>query len=79
MVYAALHSEVKQWNDWVSGQVYGYVVRDSKGNSIDSCWGFYGSDHEESGLEEAYKGFIDWKVKDDLVKAEKELFDWFGF
>lgn len=48
---------------WAYGDVYGYVIEkpievDEDGDvteweEIDSCWGYYGPDHDESGLAEA--------------------------
>lgn len=37
----AAESLVVEWNDFLSGNVYGYVVT-KDGVDIDSCWGFYG-------------------------------------
>jgi hypothetical protein len=33
---------VETWNQYLSGDVYGYVIEDGDENHIDSCWGFYG-------------------------------------
>ena len=50
---------------WAWGDVYGYVIErpvfDEDGDIVDwedacdhnSCWGYYGDDHDKSGLEEA--------------------------
>jgi hypothetical protein len=38
-------SLLKTWNDYLSGQVFGYIVKDTDGEHLDSCWGFYGTDH----------------------------------
>lgn len=43
---------IEYWNDYLSGNVYGYVIEDKEGNSFDSCWGFYGN-YEENCLIEA--------------------------
>lgn len=51
----ALHaakSELKQYEQFVSGDAWGYV-RTLDGEHLDSCWGYYGSDHEKSGLFDA--------------------------
>jgi hypothetical protein len=37
-------SLVEEWNTYLSGDVYGYVIRDEDGADLDSCWGFYGMD-----------------------------------
>lgn len=60
-----LISEVELYNHYLTGQVFGYVVRDEKGVEVDSCWGFYGDD--EFVLNEA-KSYIDCKI----TQEEKE-------
>jgi hypothetical protein len=45
-------SLIESWNDYLAGNVYGYVVKDSEGEVMDSCWGYYG-DYEKSGVLEA--------------------------
>lgn len=47
---ACLEAEVKVYDDYLTGEVYGYVIEDDDGEEIDSCWGFYGEeDCEQSG------------------------------
>lgn len=47
-------NHVKTWNDYLSGNVYGYQVEDKDGNEIESCWGFYGDyDSKNGALSEA--------------------------
>lgn len=45
------------WGAWAWGDVYGYVVKGPGGVELDefhdSCWGYYGTEHGESGLEES--------------------------
>jgi hypothetical protein len=60
-----LAEQVKLYGAWAWGDVYGYVIErvqfeDDSGDNvvvgveeIDSCWGFYGSDFDWSGLEDA--------------------------
>ena len=60
-----LESTADLYSAWAWGDVFGYVIEnpifDEDGEIEDwedacdhnSCWGFYGSDHAESGLEEA--------------------------
>lgn len=47
-----LESEVSVYDDYTQGNVYGFRVVDN-GTELDSCWGFYGNDHKQSGLLEA--------------------------
>lgn len=39
---------IDTWNEYLSGNVYGYEVKDEKGEHLDSCWGFYG-DYDKDG------------------------------
>lgn len=56
-----LRSEISTYNDWVNGDVYGYVIdrlapdqeEHENGEDIDSCWGFYGYSYAESEGESA--------------------------
>ena len=62
-----LINEVRLFNHWVSGNVYGYQIEETG----DSCWGFYGDDFNESGLLDDAKSQIDCIVENDLtIQAE---------
>lgn len=43
---------IEAWNDYLSGNIYGYQIEDNEGYEIDSCYGFYG-DYEKNALQEA--------------------------
>ena len=40
--YKAMQAEVEEYDHYLTGQCYGYVVEDTDGEGIDSCWGFLG-------------------------------------
>lgn len=40
-----LIGEIKTYDQYIRGEVYGYELFDKTGNKIDSCWGFYGFDY----------------------------------
>lgn len=44
-VIKVLEAELKEYNAYVTGDVFGYVIYDDAGNELDSCWGFYGIDY----------------------------------
>jgi hypothetical protein len=44
----AARSLISEWNQYLAGDIYGYVVEDGEGNHLDSCWGHYGLDHAVS-------------------------------
>ena len=47
---------VETWNQYLSGDVWGFIIEDGEGNDIDSCWGFYGF---ETAKEEAFANVPD--------------------
>jgi len=56
-----LQGMIDVYDDYLTGNVYGYLVVDTKtGDELDSCWGYYGNDHEKSGLLEAGKAQADY-------------------
>lgn len=59
------------WNQYLSGDVYGYQVEDKDGTELDSCWGFYGSDHclEEAKAICAYHLGEQFKKRIQAVKT----------
>jgi len=66
-----LKSEVSVLSNYVNGEVYGYSVAQDD-EIIASCFGFYGSDHEESGLLENAKDEIDFYIAEKKKKRKKE-------
>lgn len=62
-----MQNQAKLYDAWAWGDVYGYVIErqrdylfadeedetDSEWVEVDACWGFYGSDFDWSGLEDA--------------------------
>jgi hypothetical protein len=39
-----LESEVKEYGQYLTGDVWGYIIEDDEGNEIEACWGYYGED-----------------------------------
>ena len=37
-----LEAEVKTYNQYLEGDVYGYMIKTEDCDEVDSCWGFYG-------------------------------------
>lgn len=65
---AQCEGAIKLYGYWAWGNVYGYVI-DGDG---DSCWGFYGDDHEESGLLEQAQNAIDCAIQWHIVETDTE-------
>lgn len=58
-----LVNEVKTYDQYLTGDVWGYIIEDDDGEHIDSCWGFFGHDYCEQEAQE---------MVDFLEKQEKE-------
>lgn len=39
---------INTWNDYLSSNVFGYIIEDNQGNHLESCWSFYG-DYDKDG------------------------------
>jgi hypothetical protein len=37
-----LKGEVEVYDQYLTGEVYGFVIEDADGEELDACWGFYG-------------------------------------
>ena len=61
-----VEGELETYNQYLSGEVYGYVI---DGNSENSCWGFYGMD---AVMEEA-KSIVDAIVKNESKEVKTEV------
>lgn len=60
---------IETMNQWLSGDVYGYIIDDGEG---DSCWGFFGM---EDCIEEA-KSQVDYMVEQERKKHFEQLKKW---
>ncbi len=49
----AAASLLENWNQYLSGDVWGYVIEDDNGKHLNSCWGLYGKDYAEDQAKEA--------------------------
>lgn len=54
-----LDGTINTFDQYLTGDVYGFQIKDSDGDELNSCYGFYGSDHEASGLMVMARDFID--------------------
>ncbi len=53
--YKVAQSKVEEWNMYLSGDVWGFIIEDDDGNHLDSCWGFYGREYCEREGAQALK------------------------
>lgn len=57
-----LQGEVETYDQYLTGEVYGREIVDAQGDEIDTVWGFFGYDHEKSGLLPDARGTIDHTI-----------------
>ena len=62
--YDMAESVVKVWNQYLSGDVYCYSIKDESGEVVDSCGGFYGLEYAKQQAEEA----VGWLTKDKVTQ-----------
>jgi hypothetical protein len=71
-----LESEVKTYDMYLTGEIFGFVIKPKDNNKLiecdDSCWGFYGWDHEKSGLLDMAKSSINYAIKEYKEEVIKD-------
>jgi hypothetical protein len=72
-VYDALRSEIETYDQYLTGDVYRYTVIKPDGEDGDSCGGYYGHNHEESGLLGDAQNSIDCEIKHALQTEGVQL------
>ena len=64
----AIRSDVEIYDQYLTGDIWGYIVEDADGEHLDSCWGYYGTDEaEKEGKSQA-----EWLVKARAENAAQE-------
>ena len=66
-----LEAELKTYDDYLQGNVWGYVIENEDGDDVDSCWGFYGDELEETGI----LGHVAAEHVEGLTEAWERRFD----
>mgnify|MGYP001168297944 CR=1 FL=1 len=70
-----MKQEVKTYDDYLTGNVYGFQIMDKEGNDLNSCFGFYG-DPDKSGLMDEAKCSIEYHIQGQTIKHIKKLKAW---
>ena len=52
-IEAQLKAEVATYDQYLTGDVWGFIIEDDDGEHIDSCWGFFGEDNAKAAATEA--------------------------
>ena len=64
-----LVNEVKTYDQYLTGDVWGYIIEDDDGEHLESCWGFFGHDYCEQAAQE----MVDYLEKQEKERAAKLL------
>ena len=72
LVEGTLEAEANLYQQYSYGDVYGFVIEQTK----DSCWGFYGDDHDKSGLLDYAHDAIDGHIANVAARKAKALKVW---
>jgi hypothetical protein len=70
-----LVNEVKTYDDYLTGNVYGFIIEDQNGEMLDSCWGCY-PNHGDNKPSHTYcleetRSIVDYLIK----KAEQKQWE----
>jgi hypothetical protein len=75
-IQGCMRGEVETFSQFLNGEVYGYVVKNSDGETLDSCWGFIGGADKLSPIEyvmseakDAAKHFLGERYRQAAEKA----------
>jgi hypothetical protein len=72
-----LRAEVETYDQYLTGDVYGFEVTNPDGEEVHSCWGYFGSDNEKSGLLESARAEVDaditHRLKHEGIQEELAL------
>lgn len=53
LIEKALRDEVREYDRYLQGEVYGYQIEDPDGEEVEACWGFIGDEWVEDAAREA--------------------------
>lgn len=72
-VIKCLKGEIETYDQYLTGQVYGYRITDRNGEQVDSCWDFYGFDDCLSECKAALPGPEYYAAMDDAEMMSRYL------
>lgn len=72
----AAEAILKVYNQYAEGECYWYEIIDKDGEQVNTLSGFYGSEHEESGLLDEARSHIDWEIRKSLKQHLLKVKAW---
>jgi hypothetical protein len=66
-IYGYLEGEIETFDDYLTGNVYGFIVENEEGEEIDSCWGFYGDNHMKNGISDHVSHHFEGENLEEII------------
>lgn len=60
-----LDEELEAYDQYLRGDVYGYVIEDADGIEVDSCWGYFGFQYAKDSANEAVEALMESRARAD--------------
>jgi hypothetical protein len=71
-----LDQELEVYDQYLQGDVWGYVTEDADGVEVDSCWGYFGFQHAKDSANEAVDYLVEARARadweDEMEKQSKD-------
>jgi len=71
-----IEGTIKNFDDYLTGNVWGYVVEDEDGEDVDSCWGFLGDYDQTCGCLDEARSAADYHTRDRRNKHLAKVKAW---
>lgn len=71
--YERMKDEMHTYDQFLRGEVYGYMIENENGFEDGGCWGFFGSDFDENGLMEEAKNEVDHDIQVEEKKRKENI------
>jgi len=70
-----LNGEIETYNQYLKGDVFGFIIEDESGEHVDSCWGFYGYEYCKTEAEAIVKNILASEANDKAELQHTKLVD----
>lgn len=60
-----LDQELETYDQYLQGDVYGYVIEDADGVEVDACWGYFGLQYAKDSANEVVEALMESRARAD--------------
>jgi len=68
-----LRGEVETYDQYLTGDVWGYIIEDEDGEHVDSCWGYFGEEAAREEAEAQKKWFEEDERAQELARSRIQI------